>query len=322
MKVSGFTFVRNATKLFYPVKQSIQSILPIVDEFIVALGNCDEDDATESEILSIRSEKIKIIRSEWDLKKYPNGMEYARQTDIAKQACTGDWLFYIQSDEVVHEKYLPVIKEQCRKLLDNKRVEGLLFNYRHFWGDFNHYVVSHAWYPREIRIIRNLKDIHSWRDAQSFRHIFNFDGIDYCRKKNTRTLNVIPIDAGIFHYGFVRPPRLMQKKAVNHRSNYDGNTLKVKNQSEKFNYGDLSKLNVYNDTHPEVMKEWISKFDWEEDLFPTVKTKSLHPQKHEKFKYKALTFLEQKLMGGRQLFGFKNYRVLPSLSDKDDGVGI
>ena len=37
MKVSGFTFLRNAQKLGYPFAQSIRSILPIVDEFVIAL---------------------------------------------------------------------------------------------------------------------------------------------------------------------------------------------------------------------------------------------------------------------------------------------
>ena len=117
MKISGFTFTKNATKLYYPVKASIESLLPLVDEFIVVLGDCDEDDATAREIQSIQSDKIKIIHTVWDLEKYPNGQEYAHQTDIAKAACTGDWLFYVQSDEVAHEKYLTEIKKNCMKYL-------------------------------------------------------------------------------------------------------------------------------------------------------------------------------------------------------------
>ena len=106
MRISGFTFCKNADKLYYPIKQSIQSILPIVDEFIVNIGDCDDDDKTVELIESINSPKIKIIFSEWNLEKYPNGTENAHQTDIAKNACSGDWLFYLQADEVVHEKYL------------------------------------------------------------------------------------------------------------------------------------------------------------------------------------------------------------------------
>ncbi|MGN6601025.1 MAG: glycosyltransferase family 2 protein, partial [Ginsengibacter sp.] len=105
MKISGFTFTKNANKLYYPVKASIECLLPLVDEFIIALAQDEDDDGTEEEIMSIGSEKIKIIKTVWDLEKYPNGQEYAHQTDIAKEACSGDWLFYIQSDEVVHEKY-------------------------------------------------------------------------------------------------------------------------------------------------------------------------------------------------------------------------
>ena len=103
--LSGFSFVRNATKLYYPVKQSILSVLNLVDEFVIALGDCDPDDRTREEIESIRSPKIRILETNWDLDKFPDGTEHAHQTDIAKQHCKGDWLFYIQSDEAVHEKY-------------------------------------------------------------------------------------------------------------------------------------------------------------------------------------------------------------------------
>ena len=64
MKVSGFTFVKNAVKYGYPVVESITSILPIVDEMVVCLG--DSEDETNKLIGSISSGKIKIIHSVWD----------------------------------------------------------------------------------------------------------------------------------------------------------------------------------------------------------------------------------------------------------------
>ena len=106
---------KNASKLYYPIKASIESILPIVDEFIVALGDCDEDDDTLEQIKSIKSDKIKIVHTVWDIKKYPRGMENAHQTDIAKEACSGDWVFYLQADEVVHEDNLKEISKQIHK---------------------------------------------------------------------------------------------------------------------------------------------------------------------------------------------------------------
>ena len=313
MKISGFTFTKNATKLYYPVKASIQCLLPLVDEFIVAFAEGDEDDQTEEEIKSIGSDKIKIIRTVWDLEKYPNGQEYAHQTDIAKAACTGDWLFYIQSDEVVHEKYLPVIKENCEKYLNDKEVEGFLFKYKHFWGDYDHFILSHAWYPREIRIIRNKPEIHSWRDAQSFRRIPNFDGKDYYQKENTFKLNVVELDAYIFHYGFVRPPYLMQKKRKTHNTNYAGQNSTeqlFKNEADAFDYGDLSKIKVYRETYPAVMEPFIKKFNWKDQLHYEKGNKKFKKQKHEKLKYRVLTFIEQTFFKGRLLFGFKNYNLL------------
>ena len=313
MKISGFTFTKNATKLYYPVRASIECLLPIVDEFVVVIGDNDKDDTTEQEIRSIQSDKIKIIHTVWDLEKYPQGKEYAHQTDIAKEACTGDWLIYIQSDEVIHEKYLPVIEENCKKYLENKKVDGFLFKYKHFWGDYDHYILSHAWYPREIRIIRNDPEIHSWRDAQSFRRIPGFDGLDYNKKENTFKLNVVEIDAYIFHYGFVRPPEIMQKKRKNHNTNYSGadSTNQIfKNESEQFDYGNLSKIKVYKEPHPYVMNEFIKRFNWKHQLRYTSDPEKTKLQKHEKLKYRFLTFIEQTFLNGRLLFGFKNYNIL------------
>jgi hypothetical protein len=312
MKISGFTIVRNATKLYYPIKPAIESILPMVDEFVIGLGDCDEDDRTAEEISSIKSDKIRIIRSVWETAKYPNGMEYARQTDIAKEACTGDWLFYIQSDEVVHEQYLPIIKEACQHYLHDSRVEGFLFKYRHFWGDYDHYIVSHAWYPREIRIIRNDKDIHSWRDAQSFRRIPDFDGKSFYKKKGTEKLKVIPIDAYINHYGFVRPPILMQAKNKNHNTNYRGKAStdeRFRGKGDLFDYGDLSKLRVFTERHPAAIRTFMNKFNWKNDLRYSG-GKATPVPKHEKISNKILTLIEQKFLGGRQLFGFNNFILL------------
>ncbi|MCF8324485.1 MAG: glycosyltransferase family 2 protein, partial [Leadbetterella sp.] len=191
MKISGFTFLRNAHKLYYPIAESINSILEIVDEFVVALGKGDENDNSLEILQAINSPKIKIIYTEWDLEKYPGGTEYAHQTDLAKWACSGDWLFYLQGDEVVHEDDLKVIKDACIKYNSDQKIEGLVFNYLHFWGDYEHYFSDHCWYKKEIRIIRNLPEIHAWKDAQSFRFIPDFDGNDYHRKRNTRKLNCI-----------------------------------------------------------------------------------------------------------------------------------
>jgi hypothetical protein len=171
--------------------------------------------------------------------------------------------------------------------------------------------LSHAWYPREIRIIRNDPEIHSWRDAQSFRRMPDFDGKDYYKKENSFKLNVVELDAYIFHYGFVRPPYLMQKKRKNHNTNYSGQEstdMMFKNEGELFDYGDLSKIKFYKDAHPEVMKNFIKNFDWKHQLRYQKDPQITKLQKHEKLKYRLLTLFEQTFLNGRLLFGFKNYK--------------
>jgi hypothetical protein len=314
MTISGFTFVKNATKLYYPVKASIESILPIVDEFVVAIGDCDEDDETRAEIERIGSDKIKFIETVWDFKKYPHGTEYAHQTDVAKEGCRGDWLFYLQCDEAVHEKYLPTVKASCEKFLNDPEVNGLLFRYKHFYGDFWHYHKSHDWYPKEIRVIRNLPDIHSWRDAQSFRHNPDFDGLDYIKKKGTRKVNVVEIDAEVFHYGYVRPPELMARKNRNTNISYNtppGKERGYARQLQIFDYGPLNRLRTYTDTHPTSMKDWIAKFNWKDQLqYEGKRNTSRAKHEHETLKDRVVTFIEQNLLGGRLIGGFKNYNLL------------
>lgn len=309
MKVSGFSMVKNATKLYFPIKESIESVLPLCDEFIVAVGDCDEDDRTLEEIKSIGSEKIKIINTVWDIDNFKRGSELARQTNFAKKHCSGDWLIYIQADEVLHEEDYDVIKDAMEKNLANDKVEGFVFKYKHFWGDFEHYHTSHGWYKHEIRIIRNKEDIYSWRDAQSFRRIPNYTDEMLFNNEETIKLNVKKIDAYVYHYGWARPPHLMKNK-INEFETIFGNHKKVNNliTDLDFDFGPLNKISKYVGSHPKLMDNWIKKFDWGDKLYYDGELRvNRRLFKHERWKYKVVTFFEKYFFGGKELFGFKNY---------------
>ena len=314
MKISGFSFVKNGTKLYYPVKESIQSILPIVDEFVVAIGDCDEDDTTLQEIESIDSPKVKIIRTVWDLEKYPQGMENAHQTDIAKEHCTGDWLIYLQADEVIHEKFLPVIQKRCQELLNDDSVDGLLFNYVHFFGDYWHQIINHGSYAREIRIVKNDPEIHSFQSAQSFRRIPEFDGVSYRKQEGSYKLRVAPINAYIYHYGGCRPPEYFQskRKALNTIHKGEEQVAEIfKDQPIEFDFGPMKRLAKFKETHPAVMEDRIKAFDWKHKLnYTDIYVPNRPLMKHEKFKNRALTFVEQKLLGGKRLFAYENWELM------------
>ncbi len=305
---------KNALKLYYPMRQSVESILPLVDEFVVVLGDSDEDDNTRSEIEAIGSEKIRIVDTVWDIEKYPRGMEHAHQTDLAMEHCTGDWLFYLQSDEVVHEKDLENIRSRCEQLLPDKEVEGLLFRYLHFWGDYEHIQDGHCWYRKEIRIVRNRPEIHSWESAQSFRRIPDFDGLNYRQQEGTYKLQVADVEAHIFHYGWVRPPALMQNKIKAFNLNHRGRKrveeqVAARHFEQGFDYGNLSKISSYKVEHPAVMKDWIASFNWGDQLRFSGPARSLNPviSKHDKVKYRILSWLEKSLPGDHRLGQFKNY---------------
>jgi hypothetical protein len=310
MKISGFTFLKNANKLFYPIEESILSILDLVDEFVVALGQGDGDDTSLEILLKINSPKLKIINTIWDFKEFPNGSTYAQQTDIAKEACTGDWLFYLQGDELIHESQKERIKIACNKYLNATEVEGFVFDYLHFWGDYEHYFSDHCWYKKEIRIIRNLPEIHSWKDAQSFRWIPDFKGNDYFRTDKTRKLNCVNIEVDIFHYGWVRPPQIMKNKENQANQNYN---LKSKKDSFdiNFDYGRMDYCKIYKKTHPALMQQRIKNLNWKNLLrYNGIAVINRHKMKHEKLKYRILIWIEEKILNGYVIGGFKNYKLL------------
>ena len=251
MKVAGFTFIRNAVLNDYPVVEAITSILPVCDEFIVALGN--SNDETEQLIKGINSTKIKIVNTVWDEGLRDGGKVFAAQTDIAFGAipADADWAFYIQGDECVHENDLPLIKKEMEDNLKDDRVEGLLFRYLHFYGSYDYYGHSRRWYRREIRIVRNDKNIHSYRDAQGFRW-------------NGRKIRVKLINASIYHYGWVKRPEGLNNKLRNFNLFYHDDEWLINNLPETFmfDYSNADRLIHFEGTHPAVMQQRIAATNW------------------------------------------------------------
>ncbi|MCX6315669.1 MAG: glycosyltransferase family 2 protein [Bacteroidetes bacterium] len=291
MKISGFTFVRNAVKFDYPVVESITSILPIVDEFIVSIGN--SDDTTLQLIESIGSPKIKIFHSVWDDSLKEGGQVLAVETDkaLAHVSPDADWAFYLQADEVVHEQDLPAIQAAVEKYRNDLNVEGLLFHYHHFYGTYDYVGDSRRWYAHEIRIIRNNKRVVSYRDAQGF------------RTNDNKKLNVKKINAGIYHYGWVRHPHKQLEKLSNFYSLWNGQNWSVPDvqAEEHFDFfNDVDSLALYKGTHPGVMKQRIAEKNWQVN-FDT---------RRKKFNFKDnLSYRFEKLTGIRP-FEYRNYRIV------------
>ena len=253
MKVAGFTFIRNAIINDYPIREAILSILPICDEFVIAVGKSDDD--TLSMVAGLNSPKIRIIETVWDETLREGGAVFASETDKAFDAISkdADWAFYIQGDECVHENDLPLIKKEMELTLHDNKIEGLLFNYRHFYGSYNFIAESRKWYRREIRIVRRSLNVRSYKDAQGFR-------ID------NRKIKVKLIKAFINHYGWVKHPNSLVKKGMNFSLFYDKNAVANEVPTDAaFDYGNADKLVPFNDAHPLVIQERIDRQNWSFD---------------------------------------------------------
>jgi hypothetical protein len=290
MKVCGFSFLKNAVKFDYPAAEAIRSILPVCDHFIVAVGDCDDGTAEMAQRID---PKIQVVRTVWDEKFREGGRVLALETDKAFQAIPAeyDWAFYIQGDEVVHEQYLPAIRKAMEDNLANTNIEGLLFKYLHFFGSYDFVGQAHSWYRREIRVVRNRKDIFSYRDAQGF------------RVKPNRKLNVVLIDAYIYHYGWTREPEALQEKELSkiklyHDDSWISNFFR---KGKKYDYELAHEpIRRFDGTHPAVMKERIARKNW--DFNPDLSIKFFSP----KDRFKRTMFKLTGWIPGE----YRNYKLL------------
>ena len=289
MKVWGFTILKNGVTYDYPFLESIQSILPICDKVIVRHG--DSDDNTRALLDQLDSEKVIIVQSTWDQSIRTGGSLLAIETDAAYRDIPDDtdWCIYIQADEVFHESDYASIRTAMEKYCHDSSVDGLLFDYLHFYGSYGYYASSSDWYKKEVRIIRKDPSFYSYRDAQGF------------RKGKNQKLWVKSTNARVFHYGWVKHPATMQKKVRDFHSLWHSDKWIEKNvnSNEHFDFQAVDMLTLFEETHPVVMQKRIDSQHWEFDYDISSNKRSL----------------KERLKGiGKRLFGkstgdYQNYRI-------------
>jgi len=289
MKVVGFSFIKNAIRMQYPIVEAIQSILPLCDEVIVAVGK--SDDATRQMVEAI-DKKVKILDTIWEDSLKEGGRVLAVETDKAFKAIAkdADWCIYIQGDEVMHEDGYKEVRNAMLKWKDDENVDGLLFKYRHFFGSYDYVGIEGKWYRNEIRIIKNNPSFFSYRDAQGF------------RKDNNKKLQVKQLNAFIHHYGWVQCPHIMKAKSdykgkIYRSEEFDETNIVV---PENFAFMLVNALKKYPYKHPQVMQQRIENVDW---VFNYDESKNKLSLK-DRFKN-----ISEKVLGTR-LFDYKNYKIV------------
>ena len=245
MRISGCTIVRNAGLMGYPIVPSIRSLLPLVDEYVVGVGQSDDD--TRELVQSIGDPKIRMFDALWDTSKTVDGLTLSEKTNEALSRCEGDWCFYLQADEVVHEQDLPAIRTSMETCLDDPNVEGLLFRFLHFYGSFGIVATGRNWYRNEVRVIRRSSGARSVGDAQGFRI-------------GERKPRVISSGASVFHYGWVKPPGLMAQKMKLANRWWHGSAHD--SDFDHFQYRVAYGLKRFTGSHPAVMRELVDHQDW------------------------------------------------------------
>jgi len=283
--LSGFTLVRNAVKLDFPIVPAIQSVLEVCDEVVVNVGKSEDD--TRDLVASVKDPRVRILDTEWDFTK--KNIMLSIETQRAMDACRGSWGIYIQADEVLHERGARTLKEKVAEWDGDKRVEGLLVKYLHFYGGFDQIATSRRWYRREVRCIRLGKDIRPYQGAQGFRVGPEF------RKIQARVT-----DAEMFHYGWARPAKAIKEKLEISKTIYPwGGNRFDKEQARGFLEW-IPLLKPFTGTHPAAAREWIAEraHDPERVIGPM----RLKPE-HVRF---YISDWIERLTGAR-VFEFRNY---------------
>jgi len=298
MKISGFSYIRNGFEFDYPFIESIQSVLPICDEFVIAVG--DSKDNTRRAIEEINSPKIKIIDTIWDDNLRKDGKIFAQQANIALDNITGDWGFHIQADEVIHENDLQKIKNAIHENDGNKKVEGLLFHFLNFWGTYQYIRTTRKTHRYEVRIIRNIPGMRSFKDSQGFR-LYSSNNAKP-ENEEGKKLHVKKIDASVFHYNYVRPPELMKLKSdYFHRFWHNDEWLKENTENQgTFSFDEIDEVAEFKGSHPAIMSQKIANQNWNYTF----------NKSNAKFglKYKMLHYIEKKT--GCRIGEYKNYKLI------------
>ena len=259
MRISGFSIARRAIDLGYPIQESLRSMLPLVDELIVNVG--DADDGTWEAVQDIGDPKISAFRSTWDLAQ-PSALTLSEETNKALARCRGEWAIYLQADEVLHEAELPKLHEAMRRYRHTK-AETISLCYYHFYRTYSTYQDDpRGWYRRATRVVRTGIGIESVGDGCAFK-VRRGENLDYPRRKD--------IGVRVYHYGWVRDPDVLLRKQRNLERLYHSTAwLEQHGLSEDFDPRDLLEntrdLRVFTGAHPAVMHERIAAADWQRGI--------------------------------------------------------
>lgn len=198
MKISGVMPLRNAVKLGYPFELAIRSLRPLCDEVVVLVDPTSEDD-TLARVRALTPDVI--VESAWDTENHAGHVncEITIQTRKAIAATTGDWIFSLQADEMLHESEIDQIRWEIEEA-DRHGITGIEFLRIYFYRTLTQVRVDWSiWMVRLFMQDRWKPDVDG---AMRF---------DPCAANERR----MPSAAKIYHYSRVGDPHLIAERVRN-----------------------------------------------------------------------------------------------------------
>lgn len=191
--ISGYTTTRNCISQEYPFKQSISSMLNFADEVVVVDGGSDDGTWEFLEDWSKKDDRLKVFQVERDWTSPRHAVFDGLQKAEARSRCSGEYLWQMDSDEIVHEDDYEKIKLLCKNF--PTEVDLICLPVIEYWGgpekvrmDIN---------PWKWRLSRNLPHIthgipHSLRKEDENGDLYASLGTDGCDYVHAETYELIP----------------------------------------------------------------------------------------------------------------------------------
>jgi hypothetical protein len=249
MALVGFTIIRNNFKYDYLLRESVGSVLPVVDRHIIV--ECFSDDDTYAEVLEMRRENPKIM-----VLRHPWGKHFTILQQVANFAIShippGDWFFQIQADEVMHEDSLPILEALPRLLQDSGAI-GARFHYWHFLANYE--FEFDFMYRRKLVFAQQLSEFRVGWDSDACQLLLAGENL-------------------MGHYGKVHEAKKALEKERAFQAMYEGGGLgfpdpKLKQMQETIGEMDYLYLfqaaieagqaREFTGTHPAIMKARIDR---------------------------------------------------------------
>jgi len=219
--------LRNVVKLDYPFELAIKSLQALCDEVVVLVDPTSEDE-TIARIRKLSPDRI--VESAWDMSNH-NGhtnCEISVQTKKACAAATGDWIFSLQADEVLHEAEREATIGAVRRA-DGAGITGLELERLYFYGSLSQYRADWT-----IWLLRLFKRGHWQPDVDGAMRF------DPCGPNKFRG----SIAPKIYHYSRVGDPQTIANRVRNLDTFFHAPS-RVAPAAKPYDFTTLRKLDTY-----------------------------------------------------------------------------